>query len=103
MAVAVVDRFEVIEIAHDHADWMSRALRQEQFACEGFLEEVAAIKACQRVMSRLLTELFLQDLDGTLGPGAFGNIHDQADQEGPVADVHYAAVALDIYQCAILA
>jgi len=29
MAVAVVDCFEVVEIAHDHADWMSRALGQE--------------------------------------------------------------------------
>jgi len=60
-------------------------------------------EARQRVVYRLFTQLFLQDLDRTLGPGAFGDIHDQADEEQPVADVHDAAVTFDVYHGAILA
>ena len=54
-------------------------------------------------MRRLFAQLFLQDLHRTLGPGAFGDIHEQADEEQPVADLHHAAVALDIDDLVILA
>ena len=43
MPVVVVDRLEVVKIAHDHADWMPRTLCEEQLASEAFLEESAVV------------------------------------------------------------
>src|SRR5450756_2982677 len=102
MPIRVIDRLEVVKIAHDDADRMSPARSEKQLASEGLLEEVTVVEAGQRVMIRLFTQLLLQDLHRSLGPGSFGDIQYHADDELPVADPHHAAVTLDIHYRAIL-
>lgn len=44
MPVTIVDPLEVLEIAHDHADRMPPALRQNQLTSEGFLKVAAVVE-----------------------------------------------------------